>query len=187
VFSFEKYDVAVPASFAPDTVTSVEDEVLSLFESFRSRLMVYAMSFGLSVHDAEDVIQEVFLALFHHLQKGRSRSNLRGWVFRVTHNLALKRRMNRRTDRFADDENDYTPENNIDPDLTPEQQLLFSERQAQLNAVFQVLPDNDRWCLQLRAEGLRYREIAQIVGISLASVSTSIAHSMRRLTCSDEA
>ena len=55
--------------------------------------MRYALSFGLPPHDAEEVIQEVFLSLFRHLRMGRSRRNLRGWLFRVAHNLALKRRM----------------------------------------------------------------------------------------------
>ena len=38
------------------------------------------------------MIQEVFLALLQHLQRGKSRADLRGWMFRVAHNLALKQR-----------------------------------------------------------------------------------------------
>src|SRR6204780_4769714 len=68
----------------------IECEVLRLFEQFRNPLLRYTLSFGLPVHDAEEVIQEVFLSLFRHLQLGRSRKNLRGWMFRVAHNLALK-------------------------------------------------------------------------------------------------
>jgi len=47
--------------------------------------------------------------------------------------------------------------------------------------VVQALPSNDQACLRLRAEGLRYREIAEIVGISLGSVSNSLARSLERL------
>jgi len=60
---------------------------MDLFEQFRNPLLRYALSFGLSVHDGEEVIQEVFIALFRHLQLQRSRKNLRGWIFRVAHNL----------------------------------------------------------------------------------------------------
>jgi RNA polymerase sigma-70 factor (ECF subfamily) len=35
----------------------------------------------------------VFLALFHHLRAGKPRTNLKAWVFRVGHNLALKQRI----------------------------------------------------------------------------------------------
>ena len=48
-------------------------------------------AFGISLADGEEIIQETFLALFDHLRKGSRRDNLRGWIFRLTHNLALKR------------------------------------------------------------------------------------------------
>src|ERR1700742_5012824 len=72
---------------------SLEDEVLHLFDLMRTRLLRYAVSFGITVQDSEDIVQETFLALFHHLQRGQSGDNIHGWLFRVTHNLALKRRM----------------------------------------------------------------------------------------------
>src|SRR5271163_4533945 len=72
--------------------SDIEREVMELFERFRNPLLRYALSFGVPVHDAEEIVQEVFLSLFRHLQLRRSRKNLRGWVFRVTHNLALKQR-----------------------------------------------------------------------------------------------
>src|ERR1700727_1517321 len=71
--------------------SEIEREVMELFEQFRNPLLRYALSFGIPMHDAEEVIQEVFLSLFRHLQLRRSRRNLRGWIFRVAHNLALKK------------------------------------------------------------------------------------------------
>jgi RNA polymerase sigma-70 factor (ECF subfamily) len=47
--------------------------VMSLFEQFRNPLFRYVLSFGIPVHDAEEITQEVFLSLFRHLQLGRSR------------------------------------------------------------------------------------------------------------------
>ncbi len=165
---------------------SLEEEILSLFDTLHGSLLRYALSFGLSIHDSEDIIQEVFLALFHHLRRGGSRSNLRGWAFRVTHNLALKRRArlsaeNKLMDDAHDSLEDYS---DCFPD--PEAQLLFDERQSRLLAVFHALPKNDQWCLRLRAEGLRYREISQIVQISLGSVSASLTRSLARLASLDK-
>ena len=72
------------------------EEVVCLFDQLRDRLLRYVISFGLSAQDGEDVVQDVFLALFRHLKQGRSRRNLRAWVFRVAHNQALKRRSQER-------------------------------------------------------------------------------------------
>ena len=70
--------------------SEIEREVMELFEQFRTPLLRYTLSFEIPLHDAEEVVQETFLSLFRHLQRGRSRRNLRGWIFRVAHNLALK-------------------------------------------------------------------------------------------------
>jgi len=48
-------------------------------------------------------------------------------------------------------------------------------------AVVEALPEQDRRCLFLRAEGLRYREIAEILDMSLGGVSLSLARSLARL------
>ena len=85
------FPIAADAAL-PGKPSEIEREVMDLFEQFRTPLLRYAISFGLPVHDAEEVIQEVFLALFRHLQLGRSRRSLRGWIFSVAHNLALKQR-----------------------------------------------------------------------------------------------
>src|SRR5271154_3180967 len=67
-----------------------EEEVIGLFDQFRNRLLRYLLSFGIPAPEGEEIIQEVFLALIWHVRLGRSRRNLRGWIFRVAHNLALK-------------------------------------------------------------------------------------------------
>jgi RNA polymerase sigma-70 factor (ECF subfamily) len=165
--------------------SEIEREVISLFDQFRDPLLRYALSFGISMHDAEEVTQEVFLSLFQHLQLRKSRKNLRGWIFRVTHNLALKRRY--ANQRLADGDNETLAETQLDPSPNPEQQLSFVQRQSRLLAVVRALPDTDQGCLRLRAEGLRYREIAAVLGISLGSVSISLTRSLARLMRADHA
>src|SRR5690349_24551353 len=73
-------------------LSPLEVEVISIFDQLRDRVLRYLLSFGLSVADGEEVVQEVFLALFQHLQRGKPRHNLRAWIFQVAHNLALKQR-----------------------------------------------------------------------------------------------
>ena len=80
----------------------LEEEVVNLFDQFRDRLLRYALSFGLSIQDGEEIVQEVFLSLFQHLQRGKPRQNLQGWLFRVTHNLALRQRGQSRRNHTSD-------------------------------------------------------------------------------------
>ncbi|MGC2210274.1 MAG: sigma-70 family RNA polymerase sigma factor [Candidatus Korobacteraceae bacterium] len=169
----------------PTEPSEIEREVMYLFEQFRNPLLRYAFSFGIPVHDAEEIVQEVFLSLFRHLQAGKSQKNLRGWIFRVAHNLALKQRYSnlRSCDKSA---SGWTlAEEQSDPSPNPEEHLTLAQRQRRLLAVVEALPEADQGCLRLRAEGLRYREIAAVLGISLGAVSISLTRSLTRLTRAD--
>jgi RNA polymerase sigma-70 factor (ECF subfamily) len=165
--------------------SEIECVVMDLFEQFRNPVLRFVLSFGIPVHDAEEVAQEVFISLFRHLQLGRSRRNLRGWIFRVAHNLALKQRYanQRSLDKTASDWK--IVEKQFDPSPNPEEQLSSVERQGRLLAVVYAMPEADQSCLRLRAEGLRYREIASVLGISLGAVSISLTRSLARLIRAD--
>jgi len=158
-------------------------EVTALFDDLSAPLLRYVASFGLTRHDGEEIIQEVFLSLFLHLREGKSRSNIRGWLFRVAHNLSLKRReKNQRNLRIVSRSDEYSLESHLDAGPDPEERLSAVQRQYRLLAVVDALPENDRRCLYLRAEGLRYREIARVLGVSLGSVALSLARSLSRLS-----
>jgi RNA polymerase sigma-70 factor (ECF subfamily) len=162
---------------------ATDQDVLLLFDRCASSLLRYVASFGLTTQETEDVVQEVFLALFRHLRLDRSRRNLTGWLFRVAHNLALKRRkrLQRRTTVPWDDSVHAL----IDPAPNPEVRLAQRERQQRLAPVIQALSARDRRCLLLRAEGLRYRDIADTLGMSLGGVAKSLARSIGRLVNAD--
>jgi len=164
----------------------IRAEVVSLHDEFRNRLFRYVLSLGVYAHDGEDIIQEVFLSLFRHLRLGKSRANLRGWMFRVAHNLALKQRNARSRQQARMESERRLRETPIDPAMNPEEQLADGQRQQRLLAVVRALSEQDQWCLAMRAEGLLYREIADALGMSLGSVSNSLARSIARLARADE-
>ncbi len=158
----------------------LEEAVVDLFDQFRDPLLRYLSNFGLALPDGEEIVQDVFLLLYRHLQREKSRENLRGWLFRVAHNLALKRRYRTRRE-FEMRTEACALEPAVDPNPNPETQLATSQHQERLLAVIEALPEHDRRCLFLRAEGLRYREIARILDISLGAVSGSLARSLARI------
>ena len=82
----------MPAPALEPRDSTLEDEIVGLFDLLREPLLRYLASLGLPMADGEEIVQEVFLSLFQHLRRGGDRTNLRGWVFRVAHNLGLKRR-----------------------------------------------------------------------------------------------
>ena len=170
----------------PIAPASIEQEVMTLFDRCAPPLLRYVAAFGLRSEEAEDIVQEVFLSLFHHLQRGRPRHHLKGWLFRVAHNLALRQRrtLQRRHAQRSWDETAVAL--HADPSPNPESRLAEHERHERLASVFHALPERDRQCLSLRAEGLRYREIAGTLGISLGSVAKSLTRAISRLVHADQ-
>jgi RNA polymerase sigma-70 factor (ECF subfamily) len=166
----------IPAECAPPYL----EELAGLFTSWRSPLLRYALTFGLEYGDGEEIVQETFLALFKHLQGGRSRENLSAWVFRVCHNLSLKHREKSSGVRSGPGTEAEWPDDLADKSPNPEEQLLQAQRRRKLQSVLRALTEQDRCCICLRAEGLRYREIAEILGMSLGSVSSSLTRSLAR-------
>ena len=164
------------AGHAASADTDREAEVVALFDQLRVPLLRYLLSLGLPVQDSEEIVQESFLALFQHLGRGGSRGNLRGWMFRVAHNLGLKR--TRRSRNWAQASEEIAI---ADSGPSPEEQAADLQKQKRLLRVFHALPEQDRQCLLLRAEGLRYRELAHILDMSLGAVSMSLARSLSRL------
>lgn len=184
------FGVSLPASLAgygAESTASTQEDVLRLFDECAPGLRRYVSAFGLTTEITEDIVQEVFLELFRHLRLGRSRANLRGWISRVGHNLALKHRERAaRRHRWEGTWDVELVDRVIDPAANPEQQLADDRRVRRLRAVVLALPERDRQCLFLRAEGLRYRDIARTLDLSLGGVAKSLARSMTRLTNADE-
>ena len=172
--------ISLPVVSSAERPSKLEEEVVALFEQHRSPLLRYLLSFRIAAPDAEEIVQEVFLSLFQHLRRGKSRANLHGWLFRVAHNLALKNRL--KAQRLSS----AAPADRMDGAPDPEEQLAEMQRQGRLLAVVKALPELDRCCLSLRAEGLRYREIAEVLGISLGAVANSLEKSLSRLSRADE-
>jgi len=159
--------------------------VTSLFDQFRNPLLRYLWNLGLTLPDGEEILQDVFLSLFQHLDRGKPLYDARGWLFRVAHNLALKRRGRTRRDSESREQACFEGLA-VDPDPNPEDRLASSQTQQRLMAVVRALPEQDRRCLFLRAEGLRYSEIAGVLDMSPAAISLSLSRSLARLARSTE-
>lgn len=162
--------------------SAIEDRMVRLFDQIRVPLLRYLSAFPLALPDAEDVVQEAFLSLFQQLQRGKSHHNVGGWLFRAAHNLAVKKSMRSRNGLHKPGSFSGGEELIIDPAPNPEDQFVLNQRHKRLMSVVRALPEQHRFCLYLRAEGLRYREIAEILDMSLGSVALALGRSLAHLS-----
>ena len=158
--------------------TGLQDRVSRLFEEARDDVYRYLLTIGLHPPQAQEATQEVFLRLYATLRKGGKIQNSRAWVFRVAHNLGLKIRLRQHSEEPFEAELGarYAARAN-----TPESDLIERERMLRFHDAVSGLSEQQRRCLFLRMEGLRYPEIGSALGISASSVGEFLRRAMVRL------
>jgi len=161
-----------------ERAASLQDQVAQLFLEARDDVYRYLLSLGLYPPQAQEGAQEVFLRLYATLKKGENIQNPRAWVFRVAHNLGLKirARQNSQAPFEADMESQIAGSS-----LNPEQSLLEREQALRFHNAVQGLSEQQRRCLFLRLEGLRYPEIGSVLGISASAVGEFLRRAVARL------
>ncbi len=160
----------------------IGQRIIELYDELRPSLHAYLCWLGMSPDQAEDVIQETFLRLVGYRFQRDTEDNLRAWVFRVAHNLSMDvHRFQRRWSWNNDDQPHRLMRQREDPGPSPEQQVILEERWRRVEDAFTQLTPKQRQCVLLRAEGLRYREIAHVLGISVQRVGELMQRSITLL------
>jgi RNA polymerase sigma-70 factor (ECF subfamily) len=161
------------------TGSTLQEQVTRLFEESRDDVYRYLLTLGLHPARAQEAAQEVFLRLYATLRKGEEIQNPRGWIFRVAHNLGLKIRARQNSETPFDAEIGAKYANTQSE--TPESELLERERMMRFHNAVEGLSEQQRRCLFLRLEGLRYPEIGLAMGISASAVGEFLRRAMVRL------
>lgn len=158
-----------------------ETQVMDLYDRLRPSLLTYLGGLGLTLNEAEDVIQDSFVLLFDHLSANNDDENLRGWLFRVAHNEAMDLFREGRYIRHSDTEAVDLLTTVIDTSFSPEERAIRNEELCRLRVALSRLTPQQRSAVLLRAEDLRYREIGVVLGISVKRVSELIQRALARL------
>ena len=160
----------------------LEDRITQIYDELHGPVYRYLICRSATPVDAEDIIQETFLRLYRHLNAGGRDSNLRGWVFRVAHNISvneLKRRKFLYPVTLEELSELQAPQANPGPSL--EELLIRKEEMGRVHAAISSLSVQQKQCLYLRAEGFRYREIAEILEVTISTVAESLRRAIKKL------
>lgn len=153
--------------------------VESLYEELRIPLRRYVQQFGPRSDDPEDLVQEVFLRLLREVLGGKRIEKPRTWAFCVIHRMLTDdyRKRSLKQEHVAEISN-----HNPGVVATPEDDFLSSERGSRLETAIELLTVQERMCLELRSEGLRYREIADLLGLKLPTVASVVTRAIRKVS-----
>jgi RNA polymerase sigma-70 factor (ECF subfamily) len=158
--------------------TPLQERVAELFEECRGDVYRYLLTLGLHPPKAQEAAQEVFLRLYVTMKRGEDIRNPKAWLFRVAHNYGLKVRSQQGSVVAFDDGMEARL---ADPAEGIEMSLIERERALRFHRAVANLSEQQRRCLLLRLEGLRYPEIGQALGISASAVGEFMRRAIVRL------
>jgi len=150
----------------------------ALFRRYYRR--IHEVLYWLAGDEAEDLAQEVFLRLYDRPPMAPG-TDLGAWLYRVATNLgynALRARRRRRGYReLLAEATGGTGWQHPEPE--PEAQAVQTQQQRRVRAALARLKKREAALLTLRYSGLRYREIAEVLGVAPGSVGTLLARAER--------
>lgn len=150
-------------------------ETEQLFDQHRDSLLRYLRYHLDDRSEAEDIAQESFVRFYQARKEKEEILQPRAWLFRVAHNLLIDLRRKRK------------------PELLDEQGWLaieagFVEEPTRMDAEVQLsklpwhrLSPMELECLRLRTEGLKYREIGEVLDLSISTVVSYISRALAKL------
>ncbi|HEV7669017.1 MAG TPA: RNA polymerase sigma factor [Thermoanaerobaculia bacterium] len=162
-----------------------------IFATYYRPVFRFFLHRGFSQDEAQDLVQEVFLRVFRRLDGIRNESLIGTWVFSIATNLWRNEIRLRQTekrgarsvslDEFPDGTDQGYDVRGVEED--PNQALIAAEKKKLLLKALAELPPQMRRCVRFRTEqGLKYREIAEILQISIDTVKSHLNTAKSRLT-----
>jgi len=153
---------------------SARGKVERLFEQACEDVYRYLILLGLNPAEAQEATQEVFLRYYQALSKGDSIDNERAWIFRVAHNYGLNLRAARRRTLPLEGVNVPGYAAGLD------EALIDDQRKRLLETALARMSPQERLCLHLRVQGLKYREIGEAMGVGTSTVAKFLQRAIEK-------
>ncbi len=150
-------------------------ETEELFAEHRESLMRYLRYHLRDSSGAEDIAQESFIRFFQARSQDEVIEQPKAWLFRVAHNLVIDYGRKKKPDLL--DEDGWRI---IEANLAARN--LVTENQVQIMSLpWHKLTPTELECLRLRAEGLKFREVAEVMDITISTVASYVARAVNKL------
>ena len=155
-----------------------------LFQRYRD--VAYRVAFRLLGNEADalDAVQDGFIKALTHLDGFEQRSSFKTWLLRIVSNASLdlgRQRSRRETVRLDSPDAPELESISAAASIDPIQEVERDLRQA-LDAALADLPENQHRTFVLHVDGgLSYREVAEVMKISIGTVMSRLFYARQKL------
>jgi RNA polymerase sigma-70 factor, ECF subfamily len=152
-----------------------------LFRRLYPQLCAFANKFLHDVYDSEEVVQEVFYAVWKNRARLDETQSLKSYLFKAVKNSCFNMLEHDRVrDRYAEILLSMYAER--DRGLEWQDPLIVSELEKDFSQALKTLPPDCRRIFELsRLEGMTYHQIAEQLNISIKTVETQMSRALSKI------
>lgn len=149
----------------------------SLFYSHASALIRFAWRFVRNTQIAENIVQDVFVKIWHHRDRLDPKLNVKAYLYKAVKNQALQHLRHLKIENRQDTVSEFESSA-----LSPEDSLHAKEIAAAVDQAISELPPHRRLIFTLsKFDHFTYAEIAEIQSISIKTVETQMGRALKFL------
>lgn len=164
------------------------DAFEKLIETHQKRAYNIALKFMKDPEDAQDVSQQAFIKIFKHIKTFNFKSSFNTWMYRIIVNVCIDTiNKNKKNRVYSLDNPIETTEGEINIDIRddtnkPEDIIEKKETKELVHNAIDRLDDIYKTIIILRdIEGFSYKEISEILEISIGTVKSRIKRGRDKL------
>jgi RNA polymerase sigma-70 factor (ECF subfamily) len=159
-----------------------QEALKEVFDKYNKK--VYRIAYGVvrQREEALDIVQEVFIKLFHSIKNFKGKSHFYTYLYRMVMNTAIDhaRKTGKQIISSLDQEGSFQPFDDLEKG--PERILLQKELEERVKLAMDKLPAEQRTALIFRdVEGLSYQEMAETMGCSIGTVMSRLHYGRKRI------
>ncbi|RLD65991.1 MAG: RNA polymerase subunit sigma-70 [Bacteroidetes bacterium] len=157
-----------------------EVQFTKILESHKKLVFKIANAYSRNKEDRQDLVQEVVLHLWKAFPKYDKKYSFSTWIYRIALNVSISyyRKEKTREKTYSGYQTQVEIINSED--------LVFDKRLKQLYKFIDQLKSLDKAIIILYLEGLKNKEIADIMGMSITNVSTKMNRIKNKLSSNFE-
>jgi RNA polymerase sigma-70 factor (ECF subfamily) len=149
---------------------------------YYKRLYQFAYAVVKTREPAEEIVEDVFVRIWQHREEISSIHNLRVYLYTAVKNSALNY-LSQKARQSITEPFDHIHIGMESPAGTPEQILITAELQQKIQLAVEALPPRCKMIFKLvREDGLKYKEIASILNISVNTIDAQMAIAVKKIT-----
>ena len=150
-----------------------KDALSTLYNLTKTSVYGFALSILKNIHEAEDVLQEVYIRIYENASFYNPNGKPLAWILTITKNLALMKLRKNRNHLDLDELHEI---------LADHKDVNEAENQVLLATVFEHISDEERNILILHAvSGFKHREIAKMLEIPLTTVLSKYNRKIKKI------